>query len=533
MMHYDHLMALTTTTVNGEILAPVTNVPAAGSVTFKILMELRDTVDNVVYTPKTFVATLDSFGQFSIVLPYNDSTDITPTGWQYWVYVDTDVWTELFYITLPTSAGNPVDFADLMPLSPGDGSDCTPDGTACAPISVLGEIAALSAAVDDLTEQVDDLTVLVNSFAGDISDLQDDVADIQADIVTINGQLAVIVADIADINSDLSTLQTAVTTLQGQVGTLQAQMTTVQGQIATLQGQVTTLQGQVATNTANIATNTANIATNTANIATNTANITTLQGQVAANTAAIALKVAKAGDTMTGDLIISNAYLRQNRTVGAGLAIPSPLFQIDFTTVPLITDPNIWQVSVNGSSANLSGWLNEVGHYRAEQRTNYLFDHLVTLIASFAAGTGRLIRFERRDGANVRQITGGIDQDGRLETSLYPFTTITNIDPGATGKYSAVVAGGIATISVRREFNDICRLQGRIAVTAAGTVSGDVIMVLPAGFIPTKARWMSVTNSGGIAIPCEIINATGQVIARRTQAGAANLAFDDFTYVTS
>jgi hypothetical protein len=243
--------------------------------------------------------------------------------------------------------------------------------------------------------------------------------------------------------------------------------------------------------------------------------------------------VEKTGDTMTGDLIISNAYLRQNRTVAAGAAIPSPLLQIDFTTIPLITDPNIWQVSVNGSAANLSGWINEVGHYRAEQRTNYLFDHNITLIASFAVGTGRLIRFERRDGANVRQITGGIDQDGRLETSLYAFTTITNIDPGATGKYTAVVAGGIPTISVRREFNDICRLQGRIAVTAAGTVSGDVIMVIPAGFIPNKNRWMSVTSSGGAAIPCEIINGSGNVVARRTQAGAANLAFDDFTYVTS
>lgn len=159
MMYYDHLMALVTTTVNGEILAPVTNVPAVGTVTFKILMELRDTVDNVVYSPQTFVATLDAFGQFTIELPYTDNADITPTDWQYWVYVDTDIWTELFYISLPTSTGDPVDFADLMPLSSGDGSDCTPDGTACAPISVVTQLAALQAEVDaleiDVTGKVD------------------------------------------------------------------------------------------------------------------------------------------------------------------------------------------------------------------------------------------------------------------------------------------------------------------------------------------------------------------------------------------
>jgi hypothetical protein len=297
-----------------------------------------------------------------------------------------------------------------------------------------------------------------------------------------------ILADIAALEADLAALQAELDALELDVAANSAAILVIQGQITVIQGQITALD---------------------------------------------LAKVNRVGDTMTGDLIISNAYLRQNRTVAAGAAIPSPLIQVDFTTVPLTTDPNILQVSVNGSSADVSGWLNEVGHYRAEQRTNYLFDHNITLIASFAVGTGRLIRFERRDGANVRQITGGIDQDGLLETRLYPFTTITNIDPGATGKYSALVAGGIATISVRREFDDICRLQGRIAVTAAGTVSGDVIMVLPAAFIPTKSRWMSVTSSGGAAIPCEIINGSGNVVARRTQAGAANLGFDDFTYVTS
>lgn len=144
-MYYDHLMALTTTTVNGEILAPMTNVPAQGTVTFKILTELRDMTGNVIYSPGEFVATLDVNGQFSIVLPFTDNVDVVPVDWSYWVYVDTDIWTELFFVAIPTSLGDPVDFADLIPLSFGNGSDCTPDGSACAPISVLVDIAALQA----------------------------------------------------------------------------------------------------------------------------------------------------------------------------------------------------------------------------------------------------------------------------------------------------------------------------------------------------------------------------------------------------
>lgn len=304
-----------------------------------------------------------------------------------------------------------------------------------------------------------------------------------------------ILATIAELEADLAALQAELDALELDVAANAAAIVIIQGQIAVIQGQVAALQ--------------------------------------AADLALDAAKVNRSGDTMTGDLIISNAYLRQSRTVLAGAAIPAPALQYDFTTVPLVTDPNIMQVSINGSAADLSGWINEVGHYRAEIRANYLFDHANTAIAPFVGGTGVLYRFERRDGANVRQITGGIDLDGRLQTSLYPFTTITNIDPGATGKYSALVAANIATISVRREADDLCRLQGRIAVTAAGTTAGDVVMVVPAAFIPAQSRWMSVTNSGGIAIPCEIIAATGQVIARRTQAGAANLGFDDFVYKTS
>lgn len=244
--------------------------------------------------------------------------------------------------------------------------------------------------------------------------------------------------------------------------------------------------------------------------------------------------VSTTGGTMTGDLILSSAYLRQQETVAAAATIPAPAIQIDFTTVPLITDPNIMQVSINGSAANLSGWINEVGHYRAEIRANYLFDNANTAIAPFVGGTGVLYRFERRDGANVRQITGGINLDGRLQTSLYDFVTAGFvIDPGATGKYTILVAANVATIGVRREADDLARLQGRISVTAAGFVAGDIIMTVPAAFIPAQNRWMNTTTSGGISVPCEILAVSGNVVCRRTQAGAANIAYDDIVFKTS
>lgn len=240
--------------------------------------------------------------------------------------------------------------------------------------------------------------------------------------------------------------------------------------------------------------------------------------------------VLKAGDTMTGDLDISGALLHVSETIGTNIG--SPLFDLLFTTNPAVADPNLLEVALNNNPALLATWLNEAGRYRAEQQAPIGFDHLITLIASFASSAGNLIQFERRDAGNVRVQMGAIDRDGRLMTSLYPFTAITNIDPGATGKYTAQVAALVELPGVRRNFDDEVRIRGRIAVTAAGPVAGDVIMVIPAGFIPSNQQWLSVTTTTGIAVPCEIMT-SGNVVCRRTQAGATNLCFENFTYKTS
>lgn len=114
-------MALTTVTVHGEILDPDGLTPAVGTVTFRTLIELRDVVDNITYTPATFTATLDVNGEFTIVLPATDNPDITPLNWIYQVYIDTTTWTRTQYVQLPFTPGV-TEFADLVPL---DYDPCT------------------------------------------------------------------------------------------------------------------------------------------------------------------------------------------------------------------------------------------------------------------------------------------------------------------------------------------------------------------------------------------------------------------------
>jgi hypothetical protein len=232
----------------------------------------------------------------------------------------------------------------------------------------------------------------------------------------------------------------------------------------------------------------------------------------------------------TGEMTLPDSLLHMARAIATDIG--SPLIDLLFATNASASDPNLLEVAINNDPTQIVTWLNESGRYRAEQRAPLGFDHLITLVASFASASGHLIEFERRDGANARVQMGAINQDGRVMTTLYPFTAITNIDPNITGKYTAQVAALVELPGVRRETDDGVRIRGRIAVTAAGPTAGDVIMVVPAGFAPTNQQWLSVTTTTGIAVPCEIMT-SGNVVSRRTQAGATNLCFENFIYKTS
>lgn len=142
-------MALVTIQVHGEILDPDGLTPAVGTVSFRSMTELRDTVANITYEPATWTETLDLNGEFTVTLPTTDNPDITPLDWQYRVYVSTGQWREKFFIELPVALGPVAEFADLIPIE-ADPSDCTPDGTACAPISLVGEVEDLADDLDAL-----------------------------------------------------------------------------------------------------------------------------------------------------------------------------------------------------------------------------------------------------------------------------------------------------------------------------------------------------------------------------------------------
>lgn len=109
-------MALVTIPVHGEILDPDGLTPAAGTVTFRTLIELRDVAANVVYMPATYVATLDPAGEFTIALPTTDNADIVPLNWVYQVFISTATWQATFYVQLPFAPGT-TELADLTPVA--------------------------------------------------------------------------------------------------------------------------------------------------------------------------------------------------------------------------------------------------------------------------------------------------------------------------------------------------------------------------------------------------------------------------------
>lgn len=239
-------MALTTVTLHGQILAPVTNAPASGTVTFKILFELRDNADNVIYSPQTFAATLDINGEFSIILPITDDPNVTPLNWSYWVYVDTSVWvSDVFYIPLPLTMGPVVEFADLLPLST-SGSSCTPDGSACAPIGAIGalqaEIDAIETEIAGVQSQIDAVQALVDSLDTEVNDLSDQVAaltilvnNLQADVDSLNITVGALVNQVNILSPIVFANQAAITALQGQVATLQTDLTNLTTRVTTLE----------------------------------------------------------------------------------------------------------------------------------------------------------------------------------------------------------------------------------------------------------------------------------------------------------
>lgn len=202
-------MALTTVTVHGELLNLDGLTPAVGTVTFRTLIELRDTVDNIVYPPATFTATLDLLGEFTIVLPATDNADLVPASWVYQVYIATDTWTQTIYVQIPFQVGT-VELADLTPL----------DYDPCAGLPLPEPLSP---------SEYEALLALIAALQA-----EDVALDARLDVVEIT--MGALVATVNIHTGQITALQNAQTATQADLDALEAVVAPMPGQIATLQG---------------------------------------------------------------------------------------------------------------------------------------------------------------------------------------------------------------------------------------------------------------------------------------------------------
>lgn len=104
---------LTTITLTGSYV-DITGAPVSGSVRFTPQTIIKDTDQNQIIVNSPITATLDANGDFSVILPITDDTDVTPIPFAYYVE---EVFSggRTFYITLPSGTPDPQDIADLAP----------------------------------------------------------------------------------------------------------------------------------------------------------------------------------------------------------------------------------------------------------------------------------------------------------------------------------------------------------------------------------------------------------------------------------
>jgi hypothetical protein len=107
---------ITTITVTGTY-AGITDSPASGEVLFTPSSVLTDTTGEVILTSLPAVATLNSSGSFSVVLPCTDNPGIRPAPFYYTVtQAIGGAYQQPFTISLPSTLGSTVDMSALAPI---------------------------------------------------------------------------------------------------------------------------------------------------------------------------------------------------------------------------------------------------------------------------------------------------------------------------------------------------------------------------------------------------------------------------------
>lgn len=177
-------MALTMITLTGTLREPVTGAVYVGSVRIRSTVDqLSDPAGNVVYGRVNDRATLDGSGAFSLVVPANDSPDISPAGWLYRLDINARLasgghgslnrvrWIELPYDT----PGATLDLADIT-----DAVSVPVVVTYATAAGLTAEASARAAADSTLTTavgakanqtSVDALATSVTNLDGNVQDL--------------------------------------------------------------------------------------------------------------------------------------------------------------------------------------------------------------------------------------------------------------------------------------------------------------------------------------------------------------------------
>lgn len=112
----------TTITVTGTLPVPAGGAAHTGRIVFTPSTRLVDSTNAAIYSGSG-TATLDTNGDFSIVLLATDDTDVQPAGWRWRVDEQpTSGQRATYWIDLPSSLGPTVDLSELAHVSAPDGT---------------------------------------------------------------------------------------------------------------------------------------------------------------------------------------------------------------------------------------------------------------------------------------------------------------------------------------------------------------------------------------------------------------------------
>ena len=156
---------LSTVTVTGEYV-DVSGSPIAGQVKFTPQEIVIDAAENQIIIPRTVTVDLDANGQFSVVLPATDDTDLAPVNWVYRVE-EAFAGGRSYYIVIPSDP-NTLDLADVVPAVAAGAAEAS----TYVLIATYNTLAGRVTAIEAVTDVVADLATQIATAASNASGAQ-------------------------------------------------------------------------------------------------------------------------------------------------------------------------------------------------------------------------------------------------------------------------------------------------------------------------------------------------------------------------